>query len=56
MVLILLTPIYLIPLLIDEMVSLDGNKKTRVIKRLNANIQQQIEKTNEQYVFNANKG
>jgi hypothetical protein len=51
-----LTPIYLIPLFIDEKVSLDGNKKARVMKRLNAKIQQQIEKNNEQYVFNANKG
>ena len=50
-----LTPIYLIPLLIDEIVSLDGNKKTWVMKRLNAKTQQQIEKKNEQYVFNANK-
>jgi len=51
-----LTPIYLIPLFIDEKVSLDGNKKARVMKRLNAKIQQQIEKNNEQYVFNANEG
>jgi hypothetical protein len=51
-----LTPIYLIPLLIDERVSLDSNKKARVMKRLNEKIQQQIEKKNEQYVFNANKG
>jgi hypothetical protein len=27
-----------------------------VMKRLNEKIQQQIEKKNEQYVFNANKG
>jgi len=44
-----LTPLDLIPLPIDERVSLDGNKKAQVVKDLHTKIQQQIEKKNEQY-------
>jgi hypothetical protein len=51
-----LTPLDLIPLSVDEMVSLDGNKKAQVVKDLHAKIQQQIEKKNEQYANKANRG
>jgi len=50
-----LTPLDLIPLLVDERVSLDGNKKTQVVKDLHAKIWQQIEKKNEQYANKANR-
>ena len=45
-----LTPLYFIPLLIDERVSFDGNKKTQVVKDLHAKIQQQIEKQMSNYI------
>jgi hypothetical protein len=51
-----LTPLDLIHLPVDEMVSLDGNKKAQVVKGLLAKIQQQIEKKNEQYANKANMG
>jgi len=51
-----LTPLDLIYLPVDEMVSLDGNKKAQVVKGLLVKIQQQIEKKNEQYANKANKG
>jgi len=51
-----LTPLDLIPLPVDERVSLDGNKKTQVVKDLCAKIWQQIEKKNEQYANKANRG
>jgi hypothetical protein len=51
-----LTPLDLIPLPVDERVSLDGNKKAQVVKDLHAKIQQQIEKKNEQYANKANRG
>jgi len=51
-----LTSLDLIPLSVDEMVSLDGNKKAQVVKDLHAKIQQQIEKKNEQYANKANRG
>jgi hypothetical protein len=38
-----LTPLDLIPLPVDERVSLDGNQKAQVVKDLHAKIQQQIE-------------
>ena len=50
-----LTPLDLIPLHVDERVSLDCNKKAQVVKDLHAKIQQQIEKKNEQY-NKANRG
>ena len=40
----LLTPLDLIHLLVDEIVSLDGNQKAQVMKDLHAKIRQQIEK------------
>jgi len=51
-----LTPLDLIPLLVDERVSLDGNQKAQVVKDPHAKIRQQIEKKNEQYSNKANKG
>jgi hypothetical protein len=51
-----LTPLDLIHLPVDEMVSLDGNTKAKVVKGLLAKIQQQIEKKNEQYANKANMG
>jgi hypothetical protein len=50
-----LTPLDLIPLPVDERVSLDANQKAQVVKDLHAKIQQQIEKKNEQY-NKANRG
>jgi chromosome condensin MukBEF complex kleisin-like MukF subunit len=50
-----LTLLDLISLLIDEMVRLDGNIKTQVMKVLFKKIQQYIEKNNENYAFQANK-
>jgi len=51
-----LTPIYLIPLPVDEMVSLDGNRKGYVVKTLHENVRQQIEKRNRVFATKANKG
>ena len=51
-----LTPLHLIPLLVDERVSLDGNKKAQVVKDLHVKIRQQIKKKNEQYANKVNKG
>jgi hypothetical protein len=51
-----LTPLYLIPLPVDERVSLGGNQKAHVVKDLHEKIRQQIEKKNEQYANKANKG
>jgi hypothetical protein len=46
----------LIPLLVDERVSLDGNRKTQVVKALHESVRQYIEKRNHVYVTKANKG
>ena len=51
-----LTPLDLIHLLVDEMVSLDGTKKAQVVEDLHAKIRQQIEKKNKQYAHKANRG
>jgi hypothetical protein len=51
-----LTPLDLIPLPINERVSLDGNQKAQVVKDLHVKIRQQIEKKNEQYANKANRG
>jgi len=51
-----LTPLDLIHLPIDEMVSLDGNQKAQVVKDFYAKIQQQIKKKNEQYANKVNRG
>jgi len=51
-----LTPMDLIPLPIDERVSLDGNRKAQVVKTLHESVVQQIEKRNRVYATKANKG
>ena len=45
----------MIPLTVDERVSLDGNQNAHVVKDLYKNTRQQIEKKNEQYAFKTNK-
>jgi hypothetical protein len=51
-----LTLMDLIPLPVDERVSLDGNCKAQVVKTLHESVRQQIEKRNRVYVTKANKG
>ena len=51
-----LTPMDLIPLSVDERVSLDSNCKAQVVKTLLESVQQQIEKRNWVYATKANKG
>ena len=51
-----LTPMDLIPLPIDERVSLDSNRKAQVVKTLYESVRQQIEKRNRVYATKANKG
>jgi len=51
-----LTLIDLIHLLVDERVSLDGNRKAQVVKTLHESVRQQIEKRNRVYATKANKG
>ena len=51
-----LTPLDLIPLPVDERVSVDDNKKAQVVKDIHAKIRQQIKKKNEQYANKANRG
>jgi hypothetical protein len=51
-----LTLIDLIPLPIDERVSLDGNHIAQVVKTLHKSVRQQIEKRNRVYATKANKG
>ena len=51
-----LTPLNLLPLPVNEMTSLDGQKKAEMVKKLHESIQQHIKKKNEQYATKANKG
>ena len=51
-----LTPMDLIPLPVDEMVSWDGNYKAQVVKTLHESVRQQIEKRNRVYATEAKKG
>jgi len=51
-----LTPMDLIPLPIDEKVSLDSNRKAQVVKTLYESVRQQIEKRNRVYATKDNKG
>jgi len=51
-----LTSMDLIPLPVDERVSLDGNCKAQVVKTLHESVRQQIEKRNRVYATKANKG
>ena len=50
-----LTPLELLPLPVNERTSLDGQKKTEMVKKLHESVQQHIEKKNKQYVTKANK-
>jgi hypothetical protein len=45
-----------IPFPIDEMVSLDSNRKAQVVKTLHESVRQQIEKRHHVYATKANKG
>jgi hypothetical protein len=56
MVLIHLTPIELIPLPFEERVSLDGEKKAKMVRQLHEGVRLQIEKKNGLYTSKANKG
>ena len=51
-----LTPMDLIALPVDKRVSLDGNRKARVVKTLHESVRQQIEKRNRVHATKANKG
>ena len=51
-----LTPLDLLPLLVNEMTSLDGKKKAEMVKKLHESVWKHIEKKNEQYATKANKG
>ena len=51
-----LTPLDLLPLPINEMTRLDGQKKAEMVKKLHESVRQHIEKKNEQYATKANKG
>ena len=51
-----LTLLDLLPLPINEMTSLDGQKKAEIVKKPHESLQQHIEKKNEQYTTKANKG
>jgi hypothetical protein len=51
-----LTPIDLIPLPFEERVSLDGEKKAKMVRQLLEGVRLQIEKKNRLYAFKANKG
>ena len=51
-----LTPLDLLHLSVNEMTSLDGQKKTEMVEKLHESIRQHIEKKNEQYATKANKG
>ena len=41
---------------VNEITSLDGQKKAKMVKKLHESVQQHIEKNNEQYATKANKG
>ena len=41
---------------VNEMTSLDGQKKAKMVKKLHESVQQHIKKKNEQYATKANKG
>ena len=43
-----LTPLDLLPLPVNEMASLDGQKKAEMVKKLHESVRQLIEKKNEQ--------
>ena len=51
-----LTPLDMLPLLVNKMTSLDGQKKVKMVNKLHESVRKHIEKKNEQYVTKANKG
>ena len=51
-----LTPLDLLHLPVNEMTSLDGEKKAKMVKKLHESVQKHIEKKNEQHATKANKG
>ena len=51
-----LTPLDLLPMLVNERTSLDGQKKAKMVRKLYKSVRQHIEKKNEQYAIKANKG
>jgi hypothetical protein len=51
-----LTPLDILLLPTNEFVNLDGKKKADAIKELHAQVRANIEKKNEQYAKQANKG
>jgi hypothetical protein len=51
-----LTPLDLIPLPVHEISSLDGKRKAELVKNIHEQARQHIEKKNEQYTTQANKG
>ena len=51
-----LTPLDLLPLPVNKMTSLDGQKKAKMVRKLYKSVRQHIEKKNEQYAIKANKG
>ena len=51
-----LTPLDLLPLPVNEMTSLDGEKKVEMVKKLHESVRKHIEKKNEQYATKAKQG
>ena len=51
-----LTPLELLTLPVNEMTSLDGQKKAEMLQKLHESVQKHIKKKNEQYATKANKG
>ena len=51
-----LTPLNLLPLPVNERISLDGQKKAEMVKKLHESVRLYIEKKNEQYATKATKG
>ena len=51
-----LTPMNLIPLSFEEMASLDGEKKAKMVRQLHEGVRLQIGKKNKLYASKANKG
>ena len=51
-----LTPLDLLPLPVNEMTSLDGEKKAEMVKKLHESVWKHIERKNVQYATKANKG
>ncbi|XP_022852316.1 uncharacterized protein LOC111373944 [Olea europaea var. sylvestris] len=52
----LLTPLKLIPLHVDERGSVDGKKKVELLRSIHKKVRLQIEKKDEHYASQANKG